>query len=178
MARLTLNILFLCTNNSTRSILAEAILNHLGAGRVHGFSAGSHPRGTPNPLALKFLERSGLPTAGLRSKSWDEFALPEAPVMDLVITVCDQAAGEVCPIWPGGPIKAHWGVGKSTTKSAASEEEILVSMAFMYQQLESRIRQFLDLPLESMDAATLKVELNRIGHIELNGIPFKEETDS
>ena len=111
MSKAPINVLFLCTHNSARSILAEAILNHIGAGRFKGFSAGSSPRDNqqPNPIGLQTLQAAGISTAGLRSKSWDEFALPDAPHMDLIITVCDNAAGEVCPYWPGKPATAHWG---------------------------------------------------------------------
>ncbi len=138
------NVLFLCTGNSARSILAEAILNRLGAGKFRAYSAGSHPKGQVHPLAIDLLKSMGMPTDGLRSKSWDEFARPGAPKMDVVVTVCDSAAGEVCPIWPGKPAAAHWGV---PDPAAVTGDEQARSAAFRdtYRQLESRIRSFIGL---------------------------------
>ena len=136
----TTNILFLCTGNSARSILAEAILNKVGADRFHAFSAGSHPKGTVHPAALKLLGELGYPTDGYRSKSWDEFAAPGAPPLDLVITVCDNAAGEVCPIWPGKPAKAHWGIPDPAAVEGAEQREAFLAA---YRSLEERIGKFL-----------------------------------
>ena len=156
------NVLFLCTGNSARSILAESLMNHWGRGRYRGFSAGSHPKGTVHPIALKLLKQMQFPTDGLRSKVWDEFAEPGAPPIDFVITVCDNAAGEVCPIWPGHPMKAHWDIpdpaavqGSDTQKWAAFRDA--------FQTLQSRIKLFLSLPLASLDNMKLKERVNAIG---------------
>jgi len=137
------NVLFLCTGNSARSILAEALIDHWGRGRFKGYSAGSFPRGEVHPLAIKLLSQFGMPTENMRSKSWDEFAAPGAPVMDFVITVCNQAAGETCPIWPGRPITAHWGV---PDPAAATGREALRMLAFRdaFSMLERRIKLFVD----------------------------------
>jgi arsenate reductase (thioredoxin) len=160
----TYNVLFLCTGNSARSILAEALVEHWGKGRFRGFSAGSFPRGTVHPLALHLLGRLGLPMSGLRSKSWDEFAKPGAPVMDFVFTVCDQAAGEVCPIWPGNPITAHWGVPDPAAVEGTDGERV---QAFRdaYRQLENRIKTFVALPLDKLDRMAVKRKVDQIGHI-------------
>ncbi|HVW67920.1 MAG TPA: arsenate reductase ArsC [Steroidobacteraceae bacterium] len=156
------NVLFLCTGNSARSILAESLLNYLGAGRFRGFSAGSFPKGAVNPYALDVLKKLDLPTEGLRSKSWDEFAVPGAPPLDFVFTVCDNAAGEVCPYWPGKPLTAHWGIpdpaaveGSDTEKSAAFHSAL--------QALETRIRSFISLPIGSLDKISLKSQLDALG---------------
>lgn len=156
------NVLFLCTKNSARSILAEAVLKRLGAGRFKAFSAGSQPQGQVHPYALDLLHNQNFPTADMRSKSWDEFAQPEAAKMDFVFTVCDNAANEVCPIWPGQPISAHWGVpdpaavdGSEAVKRAAFAE----TMRFM----NNRIGLFVNLPLRSLDRLTLKKRLDEIG---------------
>ena len=156
-----LNILILCTGNSARSILAEALFNARGQGRVRAWSAGSHPSGAPNPFALQLLERNGHDVSGLRSKSWDEFAGPEAPQMDYIFTVCDSAAGETCPYWPGQPVSAHWGLpdpaaveGSDAVKAAA--------FAKTYGQLTRRIDAFLALPLDRLEAGSLKEHLTRI----------------
>lgn len=156
------NVLFICTHNSARSILAEAILNQNGAGRFRAFSAGSHPAGVVNPRALDLLERNRFSTQGLRSKSWDEFAAPDAPVMDYVLTVCDQAAGEVCPVWPGQPMSAHWGV---PDPAAVEGDEEAVNNAFKdaFIVLNRRIALFLSLPLEKLDKLALHKELVQIG---------------
>src|SRR5689334_23141513 len=140
------NVLFLCTGNSARSILAEVLIEHWGKGRFRGFSAGSHPKGSVHPLALDLLDRLNLRTDELRSKSWEEFARPEAPVMDFVFRVCDQAAGEVCPIWPGNPITAHWGVPDPAAVEGTDEQG---RRAFReaYRQLEARIKLFVVLPI-------------------------------
>ena len=159
------NVLFLCTGNSARSILAEAILNKDGAGRFHAFSAGSHPKGVVNPLAIKVLESNGYPTDGLRSKSWDEFGRSGAPVMDFVFTVCDNAAGEVCPAWPGQPMTAHWGIeDPAAVQGTDIQKEAAFDMAFYY--LERRISLFRNLPLKSLDLLTLSARLRGIGQTE------------
>lgn len=156
------NVLFICTHNSARSIFAEAILNQNGAGRFQAFSAGSHPAGVVNPRALELLERNHFSTQGLRSKNWEEFAAPGAPVMDFVLTVCDQAAGEVCPIWPGQPMSAHWGV---PDPAAVEGDEEAVNNAFKeaFMVLNRRIALFLSLPLEKLSKLSLQKELVRIG---------------
>jgi protein-tyrosine-phosphatase len=162
MADRIYNVLFLCTGNSARSILAEVLIDHCGRGRFKGYSAGSFPRGQVHPMALDLLRRLDLPSAGLRSKSWDEFGRPGAPVMDFVITVCDQAAGEVCPVWPGNPITAHWGV---PDPAAAEGDERARRRAFSdaYRALESRIRLFTSLRPEALDRLALKRQIDRIG---------------
>jgi arsenate reductase len=156
------NVLFICTHNSARSILAEAILNQNGAGRFQAFSPGSHPAGVVNPRALDLLERNHFSTLGLRSKNWEEFAAPGAPVMDYVLTVCDQAAGEVCPVWPGQPMTAHWGV---PDPAAVEGDEEAVSNAFKdaFIVLNRRIALFLSLPLEKLNKLSLQKELTQIG---------------
>jgi len=161
----TYNVLFLCTGNSARSILAEVLAEHWGKGRLRGYSAGSFPRGTVNPLALELLERLHLRTTGLRSKSWDEFARPGAPVMDFVFTVCDQAAGEVCPIWPGNPITAHWGVPDPATAEGTATERV-EAFRDAYRQLESRIKLFVALPIDKLDRMAVKREVEQIGHVD------------
>ena len=157
------NVLFLCTGNSARSIMAEAILNHRGRPNFRAFSAGSFPSGTVNPYALKQLEAVNLPTTGFRSKSWDEFAKPGAPQMDLVFTVCDNAANEVCPVWPGQPVTAHWGVEDPASVSG-SEEEKQKAFRQAFMLLERRISLLLALPLESLSNLAIKGEVDRIGH--------------
>jgi arsenate reductase (thioredoxin) len=156
------NVLFLCTGNSARSILAEAIVNHLGNGRFKGFSAGSHPKGAPHPYALDLLRGMHLPVEGLRSKSWDEFAIAGAPGMDFVFTVCDDAAGEACPVWPGQPMTAHWGI---PDPAAVEGTEIERRAAFRqaFAALDSRIRLFLSLPLDNLDKMSLQAKLDAIG---------------
>ena len=156
------NVLFLCTGNSARSILAEAILNHLGNGRFRGFSAGSHPKGEVNPLAIDLLRRLRLPIEGLRSKSWNEFAAPGAPRLDFVFTVCDNAAGEICPYWPGTPVTAHWGI---PDPAAVEGTEIDRQLAFRqaFTALERRIKAFISLPHASLDALALRERLAEIG---------------
>jgi arsenate reductase (thioredoxin) len=156
------NILFLCTGNSARSIMAEAIMNWKGRENFTAYSAGSHPSGTVRPEALRLIEAANLSTAGLRSKSWDEFAKPDAPVMNFVFTVCDNAANEVCPVWPGQPITAHWGVPDPATVTGTPQEiERAFSQAFSI--LERRITLMLSLPLASLDSMALKSELDNIG---------------
>jgi arsenate reductase (thioredoxin) len=156
------NVLFLCTGNSARSILAEAILDRKGKPNFRAFSAGSHPAGHINPYALQQLESVGLPTAGLRSKSWDEFAKPGAPKMNFVFTVCDNAANEVCPIWPGQPITAHWGV-PDPASFAGTPEQIARYFRDTFVTLDRRIGLFLSLPLASLETLALQNELRRIG---------------
>jgi arsenate reductase (thioredoxin) len=156
------NVLFLCTGNSARSILAEVLLNHWGKGRFRGFSAGSFPKGAVHPMSLELLEKLGLPTRGLRSKSWDEFAAPGAPEMDFVFTVCDQAAGEICPIWPGNPITAHWGV-PDPAAATGSEAERRQAFRAALAALEQRIKLFISLPVEKLDRLVLKRRVDEIG---------------
>jgi arsenate reductase (thioredoxin) len=156
------NVLFLCTGNSARSILAEAILTHRGGKSFHAFSAGSHPTGQVNPNALQQLKLAGLSTEGLRSKSWDEFAAPGAPRMDFVFTVCDSAAAEVCPVWPGQPVTAHWGIPDPAAVKG-SPEEIQRAFRDAFITLSRRIDLFLSLPLASLDLLAIKKEVNRIG---------------
>jgi arsenate reductase (thioredoxin) len=159
----TYNVLFLCTGNSARSIMAEAILNHRGRGRFTAYSAGSLPGGKVNAQALQQLELSHLPTDGLRSKSWDEFATPGSPTMNFVFTVCDNAAKEVCPIWPGRPLTAHWGVpDPAAVDGSMAQVERAFREAFV--TLDRRIGLFLSLPMKSLDALALKKEIERIGH--------------
>jgi arsenate reductase len=156
------NVLFLCTGNSARSILAEVILNHKGAPNFTAYSAGSHPTGRVNPYAIAELEAAKLPVANLRSKSWDEFAKLGAPKMDFVFTVCDNAANEICPVWPGHPVTAHWGVPDPATVTGTPEE---IKRAFFeaYATLERRIELFLSLPMVSLDALALKQKVPEIG---------------
>lgn len=163
MARLY-NVLFLCTGNSARSILAEAILNHWGRDRFRAYSAGSHPKSAVHPMALAVLRAMQLPTEGARSKSWHEFARADAPVMDFVFTVCDQAAGEVCPIWPGSPITAHWGVPDPAAVEG-TEAERMAAFRAAFQQLSARIKLFVALPIEKLDRLAAKREADRIGRI-------------
>lgn len=156
------DVLFLCTGNSARSILAEAILNHRGAPTFRGFSAGSHPTGRVNPYALQQLEAAGLPAAGARSKSWEEFAKAGAPKMHFVFTVCDNAAKETCPIWPGQPMTAHWGVPDPAAVDG-SPEQIARAFREAFVLLDRRIALFLSLPLSSLDQLAIKKEIDRIG---------------
>jgi arsenate reductase len=159
------NVLFLCTGNSARSILAEAIVNHRGKGNFHGFSAGSHPTGRVNPYALRQLESAQLPTQDLRSKSWDEFAMAGAPPMYFVFTVCDNAAQEICPVWPGQPITAHWGVADPAAVKG-TDEQIEKAFRETFLTLDRRIGLFLSLPLSSLDQLAIKKEVDRIGDDE------------
>jgi arsenate reductase len=157
-----MNVLFLCTGNSARSILAEAYLNAAGRGRFVAYSAGSRPAGRVNPFALELLEKNRLPSAGLRSKSWDEFARPGAPRMDFVFTVCDNAAGEACPLWPGQPVTAHWGVSDPAAV-AGSDDEMRKAFLRAFSELRTRINLMLALPLERLDRLSLKRRLDEIG---------------
>ena len=162
------NVLFLCTGNSARSVLAESILNKIGNGRFKAFSAGSHPSGAINPHVLDFLEKRNFPTADLRSKSWNEFAAPDGPALDFVFTVCDNAAGEVCPVWPGQPVTAHWGVEDPVSVDGdddAKRKAVLTAFAL----LNHRISLFASLPIAKLDAMSLKKELDEIGRMRENG---------
>lgn len=156
------NVLFLCTGNSARSIMAEAILNHKGARRFTAYSAGSHPSGSPRPEALRQIESSGMPIAGLRSKSWDEFSAPGAPRLDFVFTVCDNAANEVCPIWPGQPMTAHWGIPDPAAVKGTPEQ---IARAFhdAFIVLDRRIALFLSLPLAALEELAIKQKIDEIG---------------
>ncbi|NYT80554.1 arsenate reductase ArsC [Alcaligenaceae bacterium] len=158
----TYNALFICTGNSARSILAEGILNELGQGRFRAYSAGSQPKGEVHPLALATLGRLNMPTAGYRSKSWDEFTAPGAPVFDFIFTVCDNAAGEVCPLWPGKPVSAHWGV-PDPAAATGTEEQQRKAFADVARTLHRRIELFRSLPLARLDAMSLQRELHDIG---------------
>jgi len=158
----TYNVLFLCTGNSARSIMAEAILRRKGAPQFHSFSAGSHPAGRVHPEALRQIQLAKLPSDGLRSKSWDEFGGPEAPKLDFVFTVCDNAAKEVCPIWPGQPMTAHWGV-PDPAGIAGSPEQVARAFRDAFTRLDRRISLFISLPLSTLDKLALKKAIDRIG---------------
>ena len=162
------NVLFLCTGNSARSILAEAILNANGKGRFRAYSAGSHPAGTVNPYAMELLEKNRISTEDLRSKNWSVFAVPEAPQLDFVFTVCDNAAGEVCPVWPGQPMTAHWGI-EDPAAVEGSDENKRRAIFTAYNQLNRRISFFLNLPLAKLDGMALKKELDDIGKLREKG---------
>ncbi|MGE0563762.1 MAG: arsenate reductase ArsC [Pseudolabrys sp.] len=156
------NVLFLCTGNSARSVIAEAIMNREGRGRFRGFSAGSQPKGDVNPRTLELLQKLNYNTSGFRSKSWLEFARPDAPPLDFVFTVCDNAAGESCPIWPGQPMTAHWGV-PDPAEATGTEAEIAFAFKEAYRMLSRRIELFLALPLDKLDRLTLAAKLKAIG---------------
>lgn len=156
------NVLFLCTGNSARSIMAEAILNHLRGRNFKAYSAGSHPKGEVHPAALEQLQKTGLPTDGLRSKSWEEFSKPGAPQLDFVFTVCDNAAKEVCPIWPGQPMTAHWGV-PDPASAAGTPEQIARAFRDAFVMLDRRIALFTSLSLKSLDSLAIRKELDQIG---------------
>jgi arsenate reductase len=156
------NVLFLCTGNSARSILAESLLNQLGRERFRAFSAGSHPGGRVNPLALELLVKNHFPTGELRSKSWDEFAQPAAPHLDFVITVCDNAAGETCPVWPGQPMTAHWGI-PDPAAAAGSDEHKRHAFVEAMNQLQRRISMFVSLPFHTLDSMKLQQAVRAIG---------------
>ena len=162
MSERVYNVLFLCTGNTARSVLAEGILNHLGKGRFRAFSAGSQPKGVVNPFALEELRRAGLPAEGFRSKSWDEFAKPGAPEMDFIFTVCDNAANEVCPVWIGHPMTAHWGVEDPAAVEGTVEAKRL-AFRKAATALRRRIELFLSLPLASLDRLVLQGKLSSIG---------------
>lgn len=159
------NVLFLCTGNSARSIIAESLLDAAGGGRFRAFSAGSHPKGEVHPLALQELKHAGLPTGGLRSKSWDEFSGSGAPVMDFVFTVCDSAAGEACPFWPGRPLTAHWGI-EDPAAIAGPHLERQRAFAQALRFLKTRISLLTNLPIQSLDEMSLQAQLREIGQSE------------
>jgi arsenate reductase len=156
------NVLFLCTGNSARSIMAESLLNQWGRGRFRAFSAGSFPKGQVHPRAIDLLERTHLPTRGLRSKSWDEFAAPDAPPLDFIFTVCDNAAGEVCPVWPGKPMTAHWGIADPAAAEGPDADQVFAFRKAL-KALETRIKLFTQLPIASLDRMTLHERLRAIG---------------
>jgi len=156
------NVLFLCTGNSARSILAEALLNYWGKGKFKAYSAGSHPAGKVNPYSIKLLERLDFPTDGLRSKNWDEFSGENAPKIDFVFTVCDNAANETCPTWTGQPMTAHWGI-EDPAAVTGSEIEIMNAFRKAFRELENRIKVFIELPIESVSELKLQQELDQIG---------------
>jgi len=162
MAEPVFNVLFLCTGNSARSILAESLLNNLGKGRFHAFSAGSHPAGQVNPFALELLEKNDFPTGDLRSKLWDEFARPDAPQLDFVITVCDKAAGEVCPVWPGQPMTAHWGIPDPAAVDGSDDQKRHAFVDAM-NQMQRRICMFVSLPFTTLDSMKLQQAVRDIG---------------
>ncbi|MFY9972758.1 MAG: arsenate reductase ArsC [Chromatiaceae bacterium] len=164
MTEQTYNALFICTGNSARSIFGECLLNRFGRGRFRAYSAGSHPKGAVHPLAIEVLKRNNYPTEGLRSKDWAEFATSESPRMDFVFTVCDRAAAEVCPVWPGQPMTAHWGIADP---AAVAGDEVARMMAFRqaFRELQNRVAIFVNLPFESLDKLKLQEKLDEIGRL-------------
>jgi protein-tyrosine-phosphatase len=162
MDRTAFNVLFLCTGNTARSIMAEVMLNAMGQGRFRAYSAGSHPKGAVNPYTIELLKKNRLSTEGLRSKNWEEFARPGSPPLDFVFTVCDQAAGEVCPVWPGQPMTAHWGIPDPASVEGSDDDK---RKAFFraYNQLQHRLSIFVSLPMEKLDRLTLRRRLDDIG---------------
>ncbi len=159
------NVLFLCTGNSARSILAESVLRKIGDGRFNAFSAGSHPKGEVHPLAIETLRQADYPVEGLRSKAWDEFAVPGAPTMDFVFTVCDQAAGEACPLWPGQPITAHWGIEDPSREARGDMwQRAAFRQALVY--MENRIKAFVALPIHTLTRTSLAAQVGEIGKFE------------
>ena len=162
MAEPVYNVLFLCTGNSARSILAESLLNQLGKGRFRAYSAGSHPAGRVNPFALELLEKTHFPTGELRSKPWDEFAQPDSPQLDFVITVCDKAAGEVCPVWPGQPMSAHWGIPDPVAAEGSDEQKRHAFVDAM-NQMQRRVSMFVSLPFATLDRIKLQQAVQLIG---------------
>lgn len=158
----TYNVLFLCTGNSARSVIAEGLLNLLGHGRFRAFSAGSQPTGRVNPFAIEILQAVGYDTSDLRSKSWDEFGAADAPQMDFIITVCDNAAGEACPLWPGHPVSAHWGF-EDPAAVQGTDDEKRAAFKLVFQQIRSRIQLFLALPVDKLDRMSLLNEMREIG---------------
>jgi arsenate reductase len=173
------NVLFLCTGNSARSILAESLINHWGRGRFAGWSAGSHPKGEVHPLALEVLRQNRLRTEGLRSKSWEEFARPGAPRLNFVFTVCDRAAQEVCPVWPGQPMTAHWGI-EDPAAVEGSDEEKLRAFKNAFRELDARVKIFTSLRIELLDRLSLQKQLDAIGHLDeahLERLPVSPRTE-
>jgi arsenate reductase len=158
------NVLFLCTGNSARSIVAEAILNKIGAGKFKAYSAGSQPKGHVNPNTFRLLDKLGYETAGFRSKSWSEFTRPGTPDLDFVFTVCDDAAGETCPVWPGQPITAHWGI-PDPAATTGTDAQIALAFSEAYRMIEKRIQAFAALPLAALDSMTLRDKLREIGRM-------------
>ena len=169
MSDKTYNVLFLCTGNSARSVLAETILNHTGKGRFKAYSAGSHPNGQVNPYAIKYLQQQGLPTEGLRSKRWDEFAGTDAPHFDFIITVCDNAAGEVCPVWPGKPTSGHWGI-EDPAAVEGTDAQKLAAFSVAFTLLSRRISLLVNLPDAKLQAQAIRQELNQIGALREQGL--------
>ena len=165
MADKPLNVLFLCTGNSARSILAEVQLNRLGGGKFKAYSAGSHPTGKINPYVISLLKNSGVDVSGLRSKSWEEFARPDAPKMDFVFTVCDDAAGEPCPVWPGQPMTAHWGL-PDPAKATGAAAQVSLAVAGVFKMLTQRISIFVNLPIAKLERLSLQARLDQIGAME------------
>ncbi len=161
----TYNVLFLCTGNSARSVMSEALVTTMGGGRFKGFSAGSHPTGRVNPFAIEMIAPTGYDVTQLRSKSWDEFAGADAPQMDFIITVCDNAAGETCPYWPGHPATAHWGY-EDPAALEGSDEQKRAAFQQVFNQIAARMRRFVSLPIESLDDMSLQREVNAIGDSE------------
>ncbi|QAY94633.1 ArsR family transcriptional regulator [Methylovirgula ligni] len=174
MSTRALNVLFLCTGNSARSIIAEVILNHIGAGKFRAFSAGSHPKGEVNPNTLALLKNLGHDISSLRSKSWDEFAAPGSPVFDFVFTVCDNAAGEACPLWPGHPVTAHWGI-PDPAEARGTAAEIAFAFNEAYRMLHRRIELFTLLPFPALDEFSLRTKLREIGR---DGVPPPAHEDA
>ena len=166
MTNKSYNILVLCTGNSARSIMAEALINTLGDGRFHAFSAGSHPTGKVNPFAIEQISKLDYPLDKLRSKDWSEFAQASAPKMDFIITVCDKAAGEACPVWPGQPISAHWGF-EDPAAVEGSDEDKGRAFAKVFRQISNRVRIFLSLPLDKLDKLAMKREMEKIGQLNI-----------
>ncbi len=158
------NVLFLCTGNSARSVLAEAILDKIGAGKFKAYSAGSQPKGQVHPNTLQLLQRLGFDTSAFRSKSWNEFARPDAPALDFIFTVCDDAAGETCPLWPGKPMTAHWGI-PDPAAAEGTPAEIALAFNDAYRMLHRRIEAFTALPIKALDSLTLQSKLREIGHM-------------
>lgn len=168
MSDKTYNVLFLCTGNSARSIMAEALVTTMGKGQFKGFSAGSHPGGVVNPFAIEQVKQTGYPTENLRSKSWDEYAKSDAPKMDFIITVCDNAAGEVCPIWPGQPISAHWGFEDPAAAQGSDEDKRRV-FEKVYRQIMGRVHGFLSLPLAMLEKSAIQHEIKALGNTPIDG---------
>lgn len=165
MTEKTFNILFLCTGNSARSVIAEALMTNAGKGRFQAFSAGSHPTGKVNPFAIELVATTGYPLEKLRSKSWDEYAAPGAPAMDFVVTVCDNAAGEVCPIWPGHPISAHWGF-EDPAAVGGTDDVKRAAFKKVFHEISRRVQLFANLPLATLDQMAIKREMDKLGELD------------